>query len=239
MTYLSTASFATYLLPFAFLYWHARDARRRTDTEPAPWYEHLGFRLPPMYPTPPELLTSTQLGEPTRRERSLPARPELRPLRPSSIDGRRPRSNLNVRIDIADASHKQRPRNPLGRGRSWTVRGLGEREELMPGTATPTYGSEEEEESASETSVQFVPASELPPLSIVETGVLAMQFATVWFAANWSFIAALGYTSVASGTTLGASSGFFTLLLGSMVGTDSFSPGKLASVVLRYVAALT
>lgn len=104
----------------------------------------------------------------------------------------------------------------------------------MAESASSTYGSDDDA-GVSEHSVCVVPASDLPPLSIVETGILAMQFAIVWFAANWSFVAALGYTSVASGTTLGASSGFFTLLLGSMVGTDTFAPGKVVSVVLSFL----
>ena len=50
VTYLSTASFVAYLVPFAFLYWY----RGKPSAEDAPpqWYEKLGFRLPPMYPPP-------------------------------------------------------------------------------------------------------------------------------------------------------------------------------------------
>lgn len=47
----------------------------------------------------------------------------------------------------------------------------------------------------------------LPPLTLRETAVLAGQFTLVWFAANWSLTAALGMTSVASGTTLSSASG--------------------------------
>lgn len=75
-------------------------------------------------------------------------------------------------------------------------------------------------------------AARLPPLSVRETARLAIPFATVWFAANWSFVAAMGLTSVASGTTLGSTSGFLTLLLGTVCGTDRITPGKLFSVVL-------
>ena len=154
-----------------------------------------------------------------------------RPLRPSSIDGRRPSSNLNMRVDAPDAM-ATRPRRALSRGRSFTKRGTGESQELTR-DAPPSYGSESDGSEVGD-AMHLVPASELPPLSLSETAVLSMQFAVVWFAANWTFVAALGYTSVASGTTLGSSSGFFTLLLGSMVGTDSFSPGKLASVFLSF-----
>lgn len=78
-------------------------------------------------------------------------------------------------------------------------------------------------------------AQRLPPLTLRETAVLAAQFAVVWFAANWSFTAALGLTSVASGTTIGSASGFFTLLLGIIAGIDRFSLGKLLAVVLSFV----
>lgn len=51
------------------------------------------------------------------------------------------------------------------------------------------------------------PGQVLPPLTLRETAVLAGQFTLVWFAANWSLTAALGMTSVASGTTLSSASG--------------------------------
>jgi len=54
----------------------------------------------------------------------------------------------------------------------------------------------------------------LPPLTLRETAILAAQFTLVWFAANWSLNAGLGFTSVASGTTLSSASGeFFSCLL--------------------------
>lgn len=234
MTYLSTASFVTYLVPFVGLWMYGADLRVPTDGTRMPWYERLGFRLPPMYPVDPAIAAAEHLDEPAPAAPSGALGIEPSPPRPSSIDGRRPRSNLNMRIDLGPAPHKRPARRGLSRGRSFTVRGLEESEELMAESASSTYGSDDDA-GVSEHSVCVVPASDLPPLSIVETGILAMQFAIVWFAANWSFVAALGYTSVASGTTLGASSGFFTLLLGSMVGTDTFAPGKVVSVVLSFL----
>ncbi|KAI3628632.1 hypothetical protein CBS14141_000335 [Malassezia furfur] len=213
---------------------YGADLRVPTDGTRMPWYERLGFRLPPMYPVDPAVAAAEHLDEPAPAAPSGALGIEPSPPRPSSIDGRRPRSNLNMRIDLGPAPHKRPARRGLSRGRSFTVRGLEESEELMAESASSTYGSDDDA-GVSEHSVCVVPASDLPPLSIVETGILAMQFAIVWFAANWSFVAALGYTSVASGTTLGASSGFFTLLLGSMVGTDTFAPGKVVSVVLSFL----
>lgn len=228
MTYLGTASFVTYLIPFLFLYNY--DKRRHTDDEPVPWYERLGFRLPPMYPASELPDAKPRTG--ASLEHSLPSLQAKRPQFPSSIDGRRPRSNLNMRVEVTESAQgRSHPKSY--RGRSTTVRNLEECQDLLR-TAAPTYVSESQSD-LSDANMQVVLASELPPLSIQETAVLAMQFAVVWFAANWSFVAALGYTSVASGTTLGSSSGFFTLLLGGLAGIDSFSPAKLASVFLRYV----
>lgn len=98
-----------------------------------------------------------------------------------------------------------------------------------------SYMSDSERGESQLSQAPIISASELPPLSVYETAILSMEFAVIWFAANWSFVAGLAYTSVASGTTLGSTSGFFTLLLGSMVGTELFSPGKLVSVLLRSV----
>ena len=190
LTFANTASFVTYLAPFAALYTlRGRRGRSRTSRHnKTPWYEHLGFRLPPQDAGEPLVLDVERVG-----------RDRIRHIRPSSIDGRRPESNLV-------APKKLHP--------------------SLPRSASPeSYGSIESE----------VLASDLPPLSVRETAVLACQFAILWFAANWSFIAALGFTSVASGTTLGSASGFFTLLLGSVVGTDRFSRGKLIAVTLSFL----
>lgn len=51
MTYLSTASFVAYLVPFVFLYLR-RDLHVVVDADEMRWYERLGFRLPPMYSVP-------------------------------------------------------------------------------------------------------------------------------------------------------------------------------------------
>jgi len=171
-------------------------------------------------------------------EETLPSEEPLfpRPKRPSSIDGRRPKSDLQLPMDSAE-SHP-RILDLTIRGRS--TQHSGEREALR----TPSHDSlsnymSDSGHGSSQTPAYVISASELPPLSVTETAFLSMEFAVIWFAANWSFVAGLAYTSVASGTTLGSTSGFFTLLLGSIVGTDSFSPGKLASVLLRSVRAST
>lgn len=159
-----------------------------------------------------------------------------RPKRPSSIDGRRPKSDLQLPMDPAEVH--PRILDLTLRGRS--PQSTSERQPLR----TPSHDSiagymSESDYASTRTPAHVISASELPPLSVTETVFLSMEFAVIWFAANWSFVAGLAYTSVASGTTLGSTSGFFTLLLGSIMGTESFSYGKLASVLLRCVNAAT
>ncbi|WFD35807.1 hypothetical protein MCUN1_002674 [Malassezia cuniculi] len=202
LTFANTASFVTYLGPFAALYALRGPqtlARADDDDEQSAkkWYERLGFRLPPRE-------THIHLHHDIHHDVERVGREPFRRMRPSSIDGRRPESNISVHGTVLGP--------PL----------LAPRERSV---SPDSYGSIDSD----------VLASELPPLTLRETAVLAAQFAIVWFAANWSFIAALGFTSVASGTTLGSASGFFTLLLGSFVGTDRFSPGKLIAVTLSFV----
>lgn len=230
VTYLSTATFIVYLIPIAALYYTQSSGQRNESPMPL-WWERLGFRPPHMRPA-----TYTHPHSHSALENSLPSE-ELalpRPKRPSSIDGRRPKSDLRLPMDPSE-SHPSildftiRGRSPQPSGERRPLR-TPSRESLT------SYMSDADCEDT-HTSAHVISASELPPLSVTETFYLSMEFAVIWFAANWSFVAGLAYTSVASGTTLGSTSGFFTLLLGSLVGTDSFSPGKLASVLLRFVDA--
>jgi solute carrier family 35, member F5 len=46
-----------------------------------------------------------------------------------------------------------------------------------------------------------------PPLTVKQTASLALLFCGLWFSANWSMNAALGYTSVSSTTILSSMSG--------------------------------
>lgn len=71
-----------------------------------------------------------------------------------------------------------------------------------------------------------------PPLTVRETASLALMFCALWFCANWSMNASLGYTTVSSTTILSSMSGLFTLAVGSCVGVETLSLTKLASVVL-------
>lgn len=205
MTYLCTASFTLYLIPFFVL---IRQGSGREQAES--WWSKLGFYLPHMSDAIP-----TRAGRPSYTAETR--RPAIR-LRPSSIDGRRPATDLPV-----SPRRKSVSRLPE------TQALIGQRDEEVPSQS---------ENSILSHAGALVHASELPPLSIRETAVLSMEFAVIWFVANWSFVAALAYTSVASGTTLGSTSGFFTLVLGSVLGIDRFSLCKFAAVALRYACQL-
>jgi len=64
-------------------------------------------------------------------------------------------------------------------------------------------------------------------LTFLDTFRLGLAFCVLWFAANWSTNAALRYTSVASSTILSSTSGFFTLIIGALTGTEAFDFTKL------------
>ncbi|KAF9089541.1 hypothetical protein BGX29_000946 [Mortierella sp. GBA35] len=68
------------------------------------------------------------------------------------------------------------------------------------------------------------------PLSHREIAELSFAFCILWFAANWATNASLAYTTVASSTILASMSGFFTLAIGAMLKTESFSTLKLIAV---------
>ncbi|KAF9134706.1 hypothetical protein BGW39_006129 [Mortierella sp. 14UC] len=69
-----------------------------------------------------------------------------------------------------------------------------------------------------------------PPLSHREIAELSFTFCILWFAANWATNASLAYTTVASSTILASMSGFFTLAIGAILKTESFSTLKLIAV---------
>lgn len=142
---------------------------------------------PLLAPTPPASRPSSPV-RPFLVSTSVP--------RPSSIDGRRPRTSISI-VRPIDAA------------------------------ATPPLAP--------------VVALPLPPLTLRETAILASQFTLVWFGANWAINAGLGLTSVASGTTIGSASGFFTLALGAALGVDRFTVPRLGAVCISAlgVAAVT
>ncbi|KNZ59575.1 uncharacterized protein VP01_16g1 [Puccinia sorghi] len=76
------------------------------------------------------------------------------------------------------------------------------------------------------------------PLTTKEIAHLAGTFVLLWFAANWSVNAALGYTSVSSTTILSSMSGFFTLAIGVVSGAEKFSLGRLLAVAASIVGVI-
>ena len=69
-------------------------------------------------------------------------------------------------------------------------------------------------------------------LSIRETVQLSFEFCLLWFAANFSVAAGLKYTSVASSTILVSTSSAWTLLLGALLGAETFTSKKLCGVLI-------
>ncbi|PPQ89384.1 hypothetical protein CVT25_002202 [Psilocybe cyanescens] len=78
----------------------------------------------------------------------------------------------------------------------------------------------------------------LPPLNDRETAHLAFTFYLIWFVANWSVNASLGYTSVASATILSSMSGFFTLAIGRLFRVESLSLVKIGAVATSFVGVI-
>ncbi|KAH7931110.1 hypothetical protein BV22DRAFT_999252 [Leucogyrophana mollusca] len=68
------------------------------------------------------------------------------------------------------------------------------------------------------------------PLTTEETAKLALLFCFLWFIANWTLNAALGYTSVASATILSSMSGFFTLGIGRIFRVETLTLVKIGAV---------
>ncbi len=75
-------------------------------------------------------------------------------------------------------------------------------------------------------------------LSLSETIKLSAQFCVVWYLANLATNASLSYTSVGSQTILSSTSSFFTLLIGALAKTESFSNVKIFGLVLSFIGVI-
>ncbi|KAG9068551.1 hypothetical protein KI688_010826 [Linnemannia hyalina] len=147
----------------------------------------------------------------------------------------------------------------LGRGYFWT-RFLSRSEKQMstvteesskqPSSNTRTYGtmgqpgsgivvgtpssgagaSQSDAASTLEEGGSLALAQDDQPLTHREIAELSFTFCILWFAANWATNASLAYTTVASSTILASMSGFFTLAIGAILKTESFSTLKLLAV---------
>ncbi|KAF8912768.1 hypothetical protein CPB84DRAFT_1833132 [Gymnopilus junonius] len=76
------------------------------------------------------------------------------------------------------------------------------------------------------------------PLTERETASLAFTFCLIWFAANWSVNASLGYTSVASATILSSMSGFFTLAFGRLFHVEVLTVLKIGAVFTSFTGVV-
>lgn len=77
-----------------------------------------------------------------------------------------------------------------------------------------------------------------PKLTLSETIKLSAQFCVVWYLANLATNASLSYTSVGSQTILSSTSSFFTLLIGALAKTESFSGVKIFGLVLSFLGVI-
>ncbi|KAL1920217.1 uncharacterized protein VTP21DRAFT_1363 [Calcarisporiella thermophila] len=75
-------------------------------------------------------------------------------------------------------------------------------------------------------------------LTLREHSCLGAMFCSLWFLANWASNASLAYTTVASSTILSSMSGFFTLLIGAVVGVERFSLTKLLAVLVSILGVI-
>ncbi|KAF2835372.1 hypothetical protein M501DRAFT_924037, partial [Patellaria atrata CBS 101060] len=69
-------------------------------------------------------------------------------------------------------------------------------------------------------------------LTLAETAHLSLRFSILWFIANYFMTACLSYTTVASSTILSSTSSIWTLILGSVIGVERFTRGKVIGVLL-------
>ncbi|KIN96149.1 hypothetical protein M404DRAFT_164064 [Pisolithus tinctorius Marx 270] len=89
---------------------------------------------------------------------------------------------------------------------------------------SPNYVSADFQRSYNETS----------RLTPQETAWLALYFSFLWFTANWSFNAALAYTSVASATVLSSMTGIFTLVVGRVFHVEAIAMVNIGAVLLSF-----
>jgi len=68
-------------------------------------------------------------------------------------------------------------------------------------------------------------------LSVPETAKLSLEFALLWFVANYLVAACLEYTSVASSTILTSTSSIWTLIFGAIFRVEQFTYKKLLGVL--------
>ena len=232
VTYANTSSFALYLVPF-FASKRLRNqfSRRNRGFSPAHqeqheqqqqgWLRKLGFFLP----------ANTTFDSERGAYKPIPTEA-------SGLTARAPLSPvLRARRISATSTGEHRPLSlSLSLGTSAPARAGASAGAAATLSAPPS--SIDGRRPRTEILVRDLPPAVLPPLTLRQTALLACQFTLVWFGANWSINAGLGLTSVASGTTIGSASGFFTLALGAVLGVDHFTLGRLGAVSMSFIGVV-
>jgi solute carrier family 35 protein F5 len=77
-----------------------------------------------------------------------------------------------------------------------------------------------------------IQGAEAQILSAKQVMKISLLFCPVWFIANYAYNSSLVLTTVASNTILSATSGFFTLLFGTLFRVEEFSWGKLLATTI-------
>ncbi|ETS65155.1 hypothetical protein PaG_00216 [Moesziomyces aphidis] len=257
VTYANTSSFALYLVPYLvssrlrkrwsnaeqhYAQLHqddaevgAPDAAIEDDKQLPKWLKTLGFDVPTVEPTEPALVKPLAVlaNEPQLRGRASTATLRQKPIRLTRSFSTEDSSTASTPL-LTPTPPVSRPSSPV---RPFLVSTAVPRPSSIDGRR-PRTSISIVRPSADATEAAALP---LPPLTLRQTAVLASQFTLVWFGANWAINAGLGLTSVASGTTIGSASGFFTLALGAALGVDRFTLARLGAVCISAlgVAAVT
>ncbi|KAI5846015.1 hypothetical protein BZA05DRAFT_144948 [Tricharina praecox] len=108
--------------------------------------------------------------------------------------------------------------------------------EVQAGVREALLAAEDREEEGEEGAGRAgKPAVVEGRLNTRETMQLSAEFCLVWFFANYFNSYCLKFTSVPSATILSSTSAMFTLLLGSLLQIERFTPTKLVSVIVSLV----
>jgi solute carrier family 35 protein F5 len=180
ITYLNTASFTFYLIPFAWKRWKRR--HQSTSHAYKPLHEQAPVEDALAAHSPPAPARTILPRRSTSLIRTLSPSPALVLHHPSPSTTSQPLSPLHTTSDLP-----RRRSSSLSRRRPRTL-------SLSNSRATPArYNGDGDDH--------------LAPLTTEETAKLAAVFCLAWMAANWSLNASLGLTSVGSSTILAGMSG--------------------------------
>ncbi|ORX35223.1 hypothetical protein BD324DRAFT_631872 [Kockovaella imperatae] len=85
---------------------------------------------------------------------------------------------------------------------------------------------------------QSVESQSLAKLTVRETAIVSAWWSIGWFLANFMITLSLAMTSVSSAVILSATSGFFTLALGSVFGVEKPTRTNISSVLLSFLGVV-